>query len=255
VASAGCPDDTDTGYLPVTAIQVDIADLLNGANLTCGIGPGDVAMYAAIVNFQTSDPLRSDAQAEACTYPSGAPPILAGGVYPCYASGPFANLPLPNDGGALPDGSHVDYTVQILFFTQAQFAAHQKEIESAIAPGTKEVSGDRGVCSLPFSWAASCTATEQNNIEVNTACPGGIVLGPTPAGGDGGEDSGAPDGGGEGGGVEEGGVEDGARRDSGKSGDAAPPKEAAVGDAPTSADAKGLDAPSGADGTTDGPAD
>jgi hypothetical protein len=262
VASAGCPDDTNTGYLPVTAIQVDITDLLNGANLTCGTGPGDVAMYAAVVNFQSSDTQPSGTPTQACTSPPGAPLILAGGLYPCYAAGPIANLPLPNDGGALPDGGHVDYAVQILMFTQAEFAAHQKEIEKAIAPGTKEISGDGGVCSLPFSWAATCTATEQNNIEVNTACPGGVVLGPTPAGGgdsaasDGEVEDGGDDGGVEDAGTEDAGIED-AGKDGGKSGDAASPKEAAAGDAPSeaAADAKGQDAPSGLDGGADGPTD
>jgi len=161
-ASAGCPATSNTGILPITGVDIDIADLLTGANLACGTGPGEVYKYATIANYAPPD---SD---------GSAPPIgtcglanLAGGVYDCFSLGTFGNLPL-QDGGVVPDGGSVLYTVQIYFFTYDAFIANADAIATAVNPAT--TSDATRICNLPYSWATSCTAIEEDDIIVNAAC-------------------------------------------------------------------------------------
>jgi len=141
-ASAGCPNTSNTGLLPITAVNIDLAQLLDGANLTCGLGPGQVYQYAAIVNYQPTKATNGGGQPDPfdCgAFPFSPPALLAGGAYPCFTTAPFANLPLPNDAGALPDGGSIGFTVQVYFFSNAAFLAHPdlpKLIASAVTPGT-----------------------------------------------------------------------------------------------------------------------
>jgi hypothetical protein len=192
-ASAGCPSTSNTGLLPITAVNIDLAQLLDGANLTCGLGPGQVYQYAAIVNYQPTkatnvggQPNPFDCGTYAFVPPQEPPPPrLAGGGYPGVTTGPFANLPLRNDAGALPDGGSIAFTIQVYFFTNAAFLADAGpdaslagQIANYVTPGippgaTAPLTADNacgGLGKLPFSYATTCTAIEEDNIVVNAAC-------------------------------------------------------------------------------------
>jgi len=177
-ASAGCPSTSNTGLLPITSVNIDLAQLLDGANLTCGLGPGQVYQYAAIVNYQPTKTTNGGGQPDPfdCgAFPFSPPALLAGGAYPCFTTGPFANLPLPNDAGALPDGGSIGFTVQVYFFSNAAFLADPdlpRRIASAVTPATGMTAENacNALAGLPFSYATSCTAIEEDNIVVNAAC-------------------------------------------------------------------------------------
>jgi hypothetical protein len=161
-ASAGCPDVSNTGVLPVTGVEVDIADLLTGANLACGTGPGDVYKYAAIANLDVAG---TDRAIDDCNV---AP--LAGGVFDCFSLGTLGNLPL-QDGGVVMDGGTVVYSVQIYFFTYDVYSPdagdYATQIQNAVSPMN---TSPPAICKLPYSWATTCTATEADDIKVNASC-------------------------------------------------------------------------------------
>jgi hypothetical protein len=204
-ASAGCPNTSNTGLLPTTAVDIDFAQLLDGENLTCGPGPGDVVYYAAIVNYQPSKTTNGSDQPDPfdCgAYPFTLPTLLAGGGGYCYAPGTFANLPLPNDAGALPDGGSIGITVQVYFFSNAALAANPDlpgRITSAVTPANGLTAGNacNALGGLPFSYATTCTAIEEDNIVVNAACDPlecnpASPFGCNAEGGDSGADGGSP---------------------------------------------------------------
>jgi hypothetical protein len=178
--------------LPYTAVGIDIAQLLDGNNLTCGTSPGDISTYAAIVNFYEPPAPLPDAF-HCGNYTFEARALLAGGSYPCYAQGTFANLPLPG-GGALPDGGSADFTVQIYFFTNAAFEADPglaESIRNASTPGPRMTAEEACIqfSQLPFAYAATCQGTESDNVIANASCPT-VYAAPCDGGG---EDCGAPD--------------------------------------------------------------
>jgi hypothetical protein len=244
-ASAGCPNTSNTGLLPITAVNIDLAQLLDGENLTCGPGPGDVVYYAAIVNYQPSKTTNGSGQPDPFDCgaypfnPPGTPPaiLLAGGAGYCYAAGTFANLPLPNDAGALPDGGSIGFTVQVYFFSNAALAANPDlpaRITNAVTPANGLTAGNacNALGGLPFSYATTCTAIEEDNIIVNAAC-GAVECNPASEFGCNAE----------GGGDSEGG-------DSGADGGS---MNADAGDATTSDAKAGADASGGRDGARDAP--
>jgi hypothetical protein len=161
-------------------------------------------------------------------------------------AGTFANLPLPNDAGALPDGGSVAFTLQVYFFTNAAFSADPNlstDIASAVAPdGVTAGKACNALGKLQFSYATTCTAIEEDNIVVNAACnpiqcnPAG-EFGCAAGGGDSGTEAGSL------------GTD---------AGDATTTDARAGADAPSGQDAAhdaGHDAPGGADVAIDGPHD
>jgi hypothetical protein len=177
---AGCPN-TNTGILPSTGVDIPIGDLLMGADLTCNDeGTGDVFIYAAIVNYAdfTKYPPKGLVPVNHCGFDN-----LAGGVFQCYTAGAFGNLPL-QDGGALPDGGTETYSVQIYFFSAAVYNGDYmgKPVAEQVANALRPLSDGGGnglaLCDLPWTWATTCTAIEEDNIVVNTSCPGGLFTQP-----------------------------------------------------------------------------
>jgi hypothetical protein len=171
--SAGCPAVSNTAVLPITGITIDIQDLLAGANLNCGTGPGDVYEYAAIVDFNSTGvppPIDKCGEvAEGKVFSPGT--TVAGGVFQCFSQGTLGNLPFP-DGGFLPDGGSQLYQVQIYFFTQEAAVRYETKIQAAVQPGIPITP----ICQIPtkahpaWSWATTCTAIETDNIIVHPAC-------------------------------------------------------------------------------------
>jgi hypothetical protein len=163
----GCPATTNTGVLPITALEIDISDILSGADLGCGKGPNDVYKYAAIVQ---QDPNGNKMRVGDCELEP-----LAGGTFDCFNKAVFGNLPLPYDGGALPDGGSATYSVQIYFFNYETWQrVGPAKINQAVSPlngfGTP-------ICGLDYNWATTCIGTETDMIAVNAACIP-VTLGP-----------------------------------------------------------------------------
>jgi hypothetical protein len=167
----GCPE-LNTGVLPYTGVDVDIGDLLSGANLSCGTGACDVYEYAGMVkdaNFDLFDagyvPI-NDCQFLTPDARSGRG--VAGGVFPCYGLGTFGNLTLP-DGGFIPDAGSFTYSVLVYFFNYSTWTKYKDQIQSAVQLYQKNPPG-AAVCDLPWSYATTCTAIEVDNIIVNATC-------------------------------------------------------------------------------------
>jgi|SRR5215472_3771985 len=165
-----CVDNTTVGITPTTAIVVRSDTLVAGYG--CGVGPGQVYKYAAVV-----------VEPDASGNPSG--PIVAAQVFDCFADGTFVSLN-PSDSGSLT------FFVLVYAYDKTQYdadeAAAMPTFESAV--GAANSSHVNDFPQIPATWTTSCTATQQANVEVLALC------GPlTPAGqsSDGGEDGPATD--------------------------------------------------------------
>jgi hypothetical protein len=176
-ALAGCPSTTNPAILPITAVDIDIVDLLNNANLGCGAGTYDVYGYAAVVTLEDPDAgdLESaDAGVAGAGCSASATGSISTGFAACYTPAVFSNLPLLPDGGALPDGGSAIYKVQIFFYNLATYNAanDMNDEKNAIAAALRvDAGGDvMTLCELPYTWTTTCIANEQGNIAVNAAC-------------------------------------------------------------------------------------
>jgi hypothetical protein len=183
-ALAGCPNNTNPAILPITTVDVDIADILSGANLGCGEGPNEILEYAAIVSLDNADAGDAGEPGGDADCTPNASGSVSGGVAACYAQLVFSNLPVSEDGGALPDGGSVNYKVRLFLYDN-------QTLKSAGGPGAIQAAtlynpnrkGGATLCDLPATWTANCTANEQNDIVVNAACPFRLTPGrPTDAG-------------------------------------------------------------------------
>lgn len=181
----GCSTSNSPPITPYTAVGVDIATLLNSANLGCGEGTYDVYWYGVVATLEYEGGIPPAGWVENAS--GGCLPNAIGttsaGLYNCFANGILANLPSLPDGGALPDGGSAFFHVQIFFYN---YATYQPEMDGLTAAVTEYLDAGANapvppsLCSksLPYTWTATCTATEQGNILVNAACPSGIVPGP-----------------------------------------------------------------------------
>ncbi len=179
--ASGCPATTNPAVLPITAVDTDIQQLLDQANLGCGTGPNQVYKYAVVLKYAApGEPVT----ANDCPFPST---DIAGGVYDCFAQGVFANLPLQDggllEGGVFPDGGSQNYSLWVYFYDYATYCEIEKDcekggdkgipgpIEEAVRPGA-EAGSATPICKLkPFAnWTTTCSANEQDNIVVNAAC-------------------------------------------------------------------------------------
>ncbi len=162
----GCSGASSPAITPITAIDIDIADLLNSANLGCGEGAYDVYEYGVLVTLEYPGGGVVDTS---CV--SEATGVVAAGAFKCYANAVFGNLPSLPDGGALPDGGSASFRVQVFLYNYDTF-----ERNGGMGPITAAVAYDAGtadtLCSPKLSptWIATCTANEQGNIEVNAKC-------------------------------------------------------------------------------------
>ncbi len=164
--TAGCQTSAPaTLYTPYTGLRISSASLFAG--YTCGLGPGQVYAYVAVV---------SDANASATQQPAGLP---IANVYPCGSDGAFQNLP--------GSGS---YNVIIYVYDREAFPA-----ELACMPGS---------CALPPAselgnptWTTSCSGVVEASQNELVLC-GNLTPGPTatmpeagvsPSGDDGGADA------------------------------------------------------------------
>jgi hypothetical protein len=168
VALAGCPNNTNPAILPITTVDVDIADILSGANLGCGEGVNDVFEYAAVVSLDDAD--AGDAGSDGDCTPN-ATGSISGGYAACFSQLVFSNLPVSADGGALPDGGSVVYDVKLFLYNSETYnkigGASALKAASLFDPGRD---GGVTLCDLPSTWKTTCTANEQNDIAVNAAC-------------------------------------------------------------------------------------
>ncbi len=160
-ALAGCPNTASTSiYTPPTGIQIDSQQLVAG--LGCGPGPGQVYQYAAVVT-QVTD---------------AGPPYVTSGVFECFTSALFANLPSP-------DGGPTEYGIAIYAYDRAAFPPALAGC--AYVPLSSKCAGDDAAVVSRFesqaTWKTSCTATEYQGVPQVAVC--GPLL-PTEAG-DGGD--------------------------------------------------------------------
>jgi hypothetical protein len=180
-ALAGCPDNTNPAILPITTVDVDIADILKGANLVCGTGDDDVFKYATVVTLVGSEAGAPDAEESDADIRAACTPNLTGavsaGVSACFYPAVFSNLPLLADGGVLPDGGSVIYAVQVFLYNQKTYCSLQadptcpaKDQKDKILSAISVEGNGTTLCDLPYSWKATCIANEQNDIAVNAAC-------------------------------------------------------------------------------------
>jgi hypothetical protein len=172
-----CGSGDTSGITPITGIVVRADDLVAGHG--CGTGPDQVYKYSVVVS--TVPEVGQD------------PAFIAGGTFDCFADATFVNLCASTNGS-------LTFNVEVYAFTQAQYAG------VGATPG--ELADDPSYCSLDggpvpldvdactarnalraeASFAASCTATQQSNIEVVAVCSPLVV--PSPAAAPCGADSG-----------------------------------------------------------------
>ncbi len=157
-----CGSGDTTGITPTTGIVVRADDLVAGYG--CGTGPNQIYQYAAVVSTVAE---------------GGAQPLfVAGGAYPCYADATFINLCASTSGS-------LTFNVEVYAFTQAQWAAvgaglpAQLSIEpsycnsdASVVPTLYEDGGQGLLARLESSASlvTTCTATQQENIEVEAVC-------------------------------------------------------------------------------------
>lgn len=163
-ALAGCPNTASTSiYTPPTGIQIDSQTLVAG--IGCGPGPGQVYRYAAVVTQVTS---------------SGSPYVTSG-VFDCFTSALFANLPSP-------DGGPTEYGIAIYAYDRAAFPPAFAGCENV--PLSAMCAGDDAAVVRRFetqaTWTTSCTATEYQGVPQVAVC-GSLVPADGGAGGDAGE--------------------------------------------------------------------
>jgi hypothetical protein len=176
-AVVNCTNNQNPAILPITAVDIDISDLLSSANLGCGEGDFDVFEYATVVGLKDLD--GGDPTGEgSSSCPADtikAAPVFSGSS-PCFANAVFSNLPGLPDGGALPDGGSVIYSVNVYFYNHKTFEKVKGKIAEATNPDAGETNPDGGenvttsLCDIPATWMATCTADEQSNIPVNASC-------------------------------------------------------------------------------------
>jgi hypothetical protein len=165
---AGCPNTaTTTLYTPPTGIQIDSQMLVAG--LGCGMGPGQVYRYAAVVG-----PPEKDGGL-------GTPgPAYATGVFDCFSDALFTNLPAP-DGGA------ADFGIEIYAYDQASFPQELAGCEYALA--SNPCPGDDAAVVNRYkslaTWKTSCDATQYQGVPQYAVC-GDLSPADAGAGGDGG---------------------------------------------------------------------
>ncbi|HEX8795313.1 MAG TPA: hypothetical protein VF765_30400 [Polyangiaceae bacterium] len=163
-ALVGCPNTAATSiYTPPTGIQIDSQQLVSG--IGCGPGPGQVYQYAAVVT-QITD--------------AGAP-FVTSGVFDCFTSALFANLPSP-------DGGPTDYGIAIYAYNRAAFPSALAGCDYARL--SDNCAGDDAAVVRRFesqaTWTTSCTATEYQGVPQVAVC-GALVPADAGAGGDGGD--------------------------------------------------------------------
>jgi hypothetical protein len=193
---AGCPATTLLGIAPITGIDIPISTLLQDSSLGCGTSPDDVYKYAVVVAYPTTPTPVAPLYDQCPNAPSGPDRFIAGAVFDCFATATFGNLleqdasALTDSGGALPDGGTVDIAVWVAFYNYDTYMKHVGDIESAINP---EAGKPGALCEVAATWTTTCIATEEDNLDVNAACPAGLVLGSSPPPGDAGSDGGPGD--------------------------------------------------------------
>ncbi len=170
---ASCSGNSNPAILPITTVDIDIADLLNGANLGCGGNkndPYDVVQYATVLGLV--DPDAGNTGSGGC--PPFATNTVFAGASACFAHAVFSNLPALPNGSALPDGGSVTYAVNVYFYNNKTYDKVQDRVQAATsASGDSDAST---LCNIPSTWMTTCTAVEQGNIAVNASC-GPIVQG------------------------------------------------------------------------------
>jgi hypothetical protein len=129
-------DATTTGYTPVTGVLVRAESLVS--SLGCGMRDAQIFKYAAVVTQGTT--------------------TITGGLYDCFADAKFANL---QPG---PDGT-LSFTVQIYAFSQASYAAQNAGgvLDAAAADWSR-------LQAFKPTYKTTCTATQQQNVEVLAVC-------------------------------------------------------------------------------------
>jgi hypothetical protein len=142
---AGCAGAASgTALTPVTGILVRADALVSG--IGCGTGDGQVYKYAAAIT-----------QVDQSTHKHVSQHL--GGVFDCYADGAFRQL-LPGTDATL------SFSVQIYAFDRAAYLAQD-------AQGSLERDAsdwDRLQAYYP-TYFTTCTATQQQNVEVLAVCP------------------------------------------------------------------------------------
>jgi hypothetical protein len=137
---ASCANSTTTTlYTPFTGLLISAPTLFAGH--TCGMGPGQIVAYAAVV---------SDMRAEGGPQPVGLP---TANVYACKDDAEFQNLP----------GSGF-YQVQIYAYTKASLPVDLACAPAACAPPT--ASADFGTP----TWTTTCTGVQEAGDNALVQC-------------------------------------------------------------------------------------
>jgi hypothetical protein len=147
-----CPTTTTTSsYTPITGILIRSASLVAGHG--CGMGPGEVYRYGALVSYTVDG------------VPTGTPQWS--GVFDCFTDGLFENL--------ITDASNQGYFVQIAAWDYAGFPSDLACSNAASGcPGENVTTVSNDAPSA--QWSTTCTATPQQGITVLAVC--GPLVGP-----------------------------------------------------------------------------
>ena len=146
---AACAGTSSTTALtPVTGILVRADALVAG--IGCGTGSGQIYRYAAVVTQLPDNGGGPDAEQ---------PVAGAGGIFECYADAAFRQLQ-PGPYGKL------SFVVEIYAFSKAAYDAQNAggALDRAAAGGWGQLQTFRP------TYKTSCTATQQENVEVLAVC-------------------------------------------------------------------------------------
>ena len=172
---------TTTLIAPITGIIVRADSLVAGR----GCGEADSQIYGYAVTVDVEHILSGAPDGGTIGLP------LAGGSFPCYADGTFANLP-----------AQVDYAVHVVAFNRKAWdaAGGKKVLDVASVPTDAGPPPINLLNALHPTWTTECTASQQLNVQVLADCQ--PLSSPT-------ADGGLADGGLADGGVSDGGLADG----------------------------------------------
>ena len=164
---------TTTGYTPITGILIRSSTLVEGFG--CGMGPGQVYRYVAIVDYARAGAGADggpDAGADggapktALAQPSN-PPWT--NIFDCFTDGVFENLPSSSTGGQA-------FSVSIFAYDKASYGAALLPSDLGCAPGMTAAICKSTPPTIPTTqialapWTTTCSASQQQGIPVLAVC-------------------------------------------------------------------------------------
>lgn len=146
LSQAGCETSAPPApYNPYEGINIDSPSLV--APYGCGTGPGQVYRYLGTLTYGPGGPDAGDASDAATVTDGGLGPVVATGVFDCFADGVFSGIPAP-----------ANYVLTIDAFTLAESEAAGLACDSEASPCVPPML-DAGTVIPGYSWTTTCTAS------------------------------------------------------------------------------------------------